>query len=523
MKFFKFFSLYPFLFVLYAGLSLLASNVGQIPPSLAARPMMVMLVAAAIGLLLIYTRVRDWQYAAYLVFLVFAFFFTFGHLNRLAQDRIAILDDVRGQLVFLIGWAVVFLVLCLKPVWLALGGRSGMISFLNIVCFLALLQPTYRLVASTLPEHPTPVSAAPGELPNTGEMRLDCSSKPDIYFIILDAYGRADVLESLYKLDNQPFLEYLREKGFYVAGESHTNYTQTVFSIPAALNFAYIDPPTGSQTDEQYFKERIKENELMRLLKICGYRIAALGSGFYFTDDLGADLQLRSKDYLNEFEDMLLADSPITLLTDVFNLGPPEYSYGAHRQRVLEGFEKLKWATRVRGPKIVFAHLIIPHPPFIFDANGGFTQPEWGYSISDGDEFEGDVGEYRSGYAAQVKFVNRKLMETIDVLLAKSKTPPVIILQSDHGPGSRLEWGSPEKSCLWERSTILNAYYLPGSGSDQLYPTISPVNSFRIVLNAVFGMDLSLLPDNTYFTSHRLERQVIDITESRDSRAQCEP
>ncbi|HLA97216.1 MAG TPA: hypothetical protein VJL34_02095, partial [Anaerolineales bacterium] len=119
-------------------------------------------------------------------------------------------------------------------------------------------------------------------------------------------------------------------------------------------------------------------------------------------------------------------------------------------------------------------------------------------------------------------FVNRRLEETIDALLANSETPPVIILQSDHGPGSRLDWSSPGKTCLWERTAILNAYYLPGSGSDQLYPSISPVNSFRVILNAVFGTDLPLLPDNTYFTSHLLERQVIDITEGRDSRALCE-
>ena len=520
MKFQNFSSFYPFLFVLYTSLALLESNVGQISPSLAVRPMIVLLVSVAAGLLLFHALFRDWQYAAYLVFLVFAFFFTFGHLNRLAQDRLSSLDAAAGQLLFLIAWALLLIVLCLKPVWLALGGRSGMIPFLNIVCLLALIGPVYMLAVSALPAQPAPASASPAERPNTGE--LDCSSTPDIYLIILDGYGRADVLETLYGLDNQPFLEYLRGKGFYVAGESHTNYTQTVFSIPAVLNFSYIDPPAGSQVDWQYFRERIMENELMRILKTCGYRIAALESGFYYTDVFDTDLQLMERGYLNEFEDMLLADSPTTVLVDVFNLEPPEQSYAAHRQRVLEGFEKLKRAAQVPGPKLVFAHLVTPHPPFVFEANGGYTQPERGYSLADGDEFEGELDEYRSGYATQVQFVNRKLEETIDALLANSETPPVIILQSDHGPGSRLDWSSPEKSCLWERATILNAYYLPGSASDQLYPSISPVNSFRVILNAVFGTHLPLLPDYTYFTSHRLERQVIDITESRDSRAHCE-
>jgi len=520
MKFFYSNSLYPFLFVLYLNLALLESNAEQVSPSLAVRPMVVLLLSAAAGLLLFHALFRDWQYAAYLVFLVFAFFFTFEHLNRLAQDRLSILDAAAGQLFFLIVWALLLILLCSKPVWSVLGGRSGMIPFLNIVCLLALIQPVFRLAVSALPAQSAPASASPAERPNTGE--LDCSSTPDIYLIILDAYGRADVLEALYGLDNLPFLEYLRAKGFYVAEESHTNYTQTVFSIPAVLNFSYIGPPTASQIDWQYFRERIRENELMRILKTCGYRIAALESGFYYTDVFDTDLQLTERDYLNEFEEMLLAGSPTSVLAEVFNLEPSEQSYAAHRQRVLAGFEMLKMVAQVPGPKLVFAHLITPHPPFVFEADGGYTQPDRGYSLADGDEYEGDLDEYRTGYASQVQFVNRRLEETIDALLANSETPPVIILQSDHGPGSRLDWSSPGKTCLWERTAILNAYYLPGSGSDQLYPSISPVNSFRVILNAVFGTDLPLLPDNTYFTSHLLERQVIDITEGRDSRALCE-
>jgi hypothetical protein len=86
-----------------------------------------------------------------------------------------------------------------------------------------------------------------------------------------------------------------------------------------------------------------------------------------------------------------------------------------------------------------------------------------------------------------------------------------------------LDWDSPANSCLWERTSILNAYYLPGDGKNKLYPSISPVNSFRIVLNTYFGAELPLLPDRTYFTSHRLEGQAIDITEKRSSRQNCTP
>jgi hypothetical protein len=140
----------------------------------------------------------------------------------------------------------------------------------------------------------------------------------------------------------------------------------------------------------------------------------------------------------------------------------------------------------------------------------------------DGDDYRGDLDEYLSRYPAQVQFVNQKMEKVIDSILTNSSQPPVIIIQGDHGPGSRLDWDSPGRSCLWERTPILNAYHLPGEGADLLYPSISPVNTFRVVLNAYFGTDLPLLPDKTYFTSHRLERQVIDITDQRTSWANCD-
>jgi hypothetical protein len=113
------------------------------------------------------------------------------------------------------------------------------------------------------------------------------------------------------------------------------------------------------------------------------------------------------------------------------------------------------------------------------------------------------------------------LAKTIDAILAKSSRPPVIIIQGDHGPGGFLDWDSPAQTCLWERASIFNAYYLPGPNASALTPDISPVNSFRVVLNTYFSANLELLPDYTYFTSHRLTRQIIDITDQRTSTLNC--
>src|SRR5690606_20516760 len=104
---------------------------------------------------------------------------------------------------------------------------------------------------------------------------------------------------------------------------------------------------------------------------------------------------------------------------------------------------------------------------------------------------------------------------------SRSEKPPVIIIQGDHGPGGRLKWKSPGDSCYAERTSILNAYYLPDGADALLFPNITPVNSFRVVLNAYFGADLEMLPGKSYFTSPLPGGAFIDITNQRDSLENC--
>lgn len=513
--------LYPFLFALYVILSPLSANLEQLDPALALRPLAILLLAAAVGLLLFYGLFRDWHYAGYLVFMALVFFFMFGHLYRLVQDRLPTEGKDSRALVLLTLWGLGLILVSLKPAWTRLGGRARLTPFFNLVFSLALLYPG-SIVLLDLLNRPPQAQAAQGEhLPDTGDLSFDCSSRPDIYLIVMDAYGRADVLAGLYDLDNQPILDALEEWGFYVAGESYANYIQTVFSVPAVLNFAKIDPPRAGVNGAEYFRGLVEDNRLMRALKRCGYQTIAIESGFYFTDHPEVDIFYSRESDLNAFEDLLLGGSPWEVVSNRLGLDPPAESYEGHRRRVHYSFRRLESVARLPGPKVVFAHIISPHPPFVFDGNGERTEPSRGYSLGDGDDFEGSPEEYTRGYAAQVEFVNRRLEAAIDKILSRSAAPPVILLQGDHGPGSRLNWGSPSDSCLWERTAVLNAIYLPGAGREALYPSISPVNAIRVALNAVFDAGLPLLPDQTYFTSYTLEGQAIDITAERSSQENC--
>lgn len=514
---------YPYLFIVYLVVNPLLHNLDQLEPAQALRPLLALLIVAGVVEYLAYYLFHDWQYAGYLVFLGLVFFFVYGHINRLIQDWSSVAGIPAVQAVLLAGWSLLLAVLGLRRVWVRTGARRWATPFLNFVCLAALIGAVLQAPLALGNELPLPdegPAASSEALPQTGEtLSLDCSTSPDIFYIVLDGYARDDVLEQLYGLDNSPFLDFLAEKGFYVAGQSYADYTQTVFSIPAALNFRYIDLPENEADGLDYFTGLIAANRLARLLEGCGYQTVAFETGFYFTNHPQVDLYLSPGGGLNEFESLLLADSPLELISGEIS----EFSYPAHRERVIFTFEELAKLPEQPGPKFVFAHILSPHPPFVFTASGEPVDPDQPYSINDGDDYDGKWEEYARGYPQQVQFVNRMLQQTIEAILERSPQTPVIILQGDHGPGGLLDWDSPERSCLRERTAIFNAYYLPGQGSQKLYSSISPVNTFRVVLNTYFGTRLKLLKDHTYFTSHHLPGQVIDITRDRSSWDNCTP
>ena len=515
---------YPILFVFYVILTPLVHNYGQVEPSQARQPLFLLLAATVVVLLLFYALFRDWQYSGYLIFLLLLFLFVPEQLGQVLQGWFPAYSATVHTAALLVS-GVILVLLALKGVWRRLGGASKVTPALNFVLAVALVSQGMFALPKLLEDVRQPAQQVNlPALPSTGSpIDLDCSYRPDIYYIILDAYGRSDVLSSLYGTDNTPFLDFLKSKGFYVADQTHSNYIQTIYSISSSLNFSYIPPEPEGASGLVYFTQRIADNRIMQALKSCGYQTVAFQTDFGFTDHPDVDQYLSRGNGLNEFENLLVGETPLASWMDQLSSESSQFGYQAHRAEVLYTLDQLSELPRQPGPKFVFAHIISPHPPFVFDAHGGHIQPNRSFSLADGSDFQGTLQEYHAGYSGQVQFIDQQIEKMVTDILARSQTPPIIILQGDHGPGGSLDWTSPERTCLYERTAILNAYYLPGQGASHLFPSITPVNTFRVILNAYFGSNLELLPDKTYFTSADLPRQVIDITAERASMNNCPP
>ena len=338
---------------------------------------------------------------------------------------------------------------------------------------------------------------------------------PDIYYIILDGYGRSDILDSLYHLDNSSFYSFLTRKGFYIADQSHTNYIQTPLSLASSLNSMYLDPLASEVGDQSGNKAplaaMIEDNRLFRQLHDRRYAVVTFSTGFDLTDIKTSDVYLSPPGALDAFQNAFLSTTPLPLFLDLPFL---KSQYQLHRESILYNLDHLGDLTNISGPKMVFCHILAPHPPFVFGANGEQVQPVGGFDLSDGSSYVARTSQsdYAEGYRNQLIFVTARVELMISQLLARSPTPPVIIIQGDHGPGSRLDWASAQNTYLPERLSILNAYYFPDQDYSLLYPSITPVNSFRVVLSQYFGLNLQLLPDHSYFSTLASPYAFIDVT-----------
>lgn len=319
--------------------------------------------------------------------------------------------------------------------------------------------------------------------------------RPDVYYIILDAFASHDTLKEFGGYDNSAFIKYLQEKGFYVAGRSSSNYDRTPLSVSSTMNMQYINA-IPEKLGENYVADNIyyrliQRGAVIQLFKKLGYKIVNLSSGSFATDALPeADSNLRY-DYGNHFTTAMLMLTPMLAVETYFPLMRDSYCARRLGPKYL-----LPEAMKLASPKFVLVHTDLSHPPSLFDEKGG-KLPLPRLLLNDSST---DFG----AYVGQIKYCQSEVQQWIDQLLAKPGPRPIIIIQSDHGP----YFPMPEKERYFnEVMRIINAYYFPpqaGSSRSTLYAGITPVNSFRVLFNDYFQAGLPLLPDKSYCSPVRV-------------------
>ena len=473
------------LFAAYPLLSLFEQNQTELPLSVIWSPLAVTVAATAALYLVLALAFKRWLTSGALTAVaVLAFFYYDTFKQDIAGLRLA---DGRVLTLWLALCAVV-------AVLLARTRRSLLTPMLGLTVAAAVLAvaPTLR-VASYQRAHPalrasdarlwaTPL--APPAKPRPG--------RPDIYVIIPDDYARADVLKRYFRYDNSAFVAQLKRRGLTLSEQVRSPYSDSESNIAAELNMDYL---TGlprilgkRSQDVRPLKTLMEDSRAARLAKALGYRNVHLDS-----DEVtyaGGNPDISSVATPDSFPSLWLRKSVLRVIG-----GPIGFDDGAaderFRRSIRSTFSRLEAVAAQPGPKFVVFHTLVPHDPYIFGARG---QPVSFPSTSDTVIHSPRGMAY---YRNQVKFVEAKLLETVDVLQARSKQPPVIVIQSDEGfEGEGQTFGEATQQDI--RVKGLLAFSLPGISRVRAPVPPNTVNTLRYVFNRLFGARYPMLPTASY-------------------------
>jgi hypothetical protein len=433
-------------------------------------------------------------------------FFTFGHVVGFVEGHQWL--GIGADLYLLAAWAA----LAVGGVLLAvkLPGMPQVTQALNLVAAgLVLINVLPIAFGGANPEAPaTAATIATRPLPAARRGNL-----PDIYYIVPDRFGRWETLQRTFGVDVRPLVEFLRQKGFYVADHSHANYENTHQSMASSLNMEYLQ----NLSSESSAFALLKGFQVARYLKSFGYRYVHVGSWWGPTSkDPFADVNISYGPW-SEFQSTLYDTTILPTLAG--RLGFGNETLDPRRRKYSNLMAEFRTAERTRfisGPKFVFMHILFPHYQ-------GPGTPE--YVVGPGGEYVTRQQElaksYHQRYADQARFAVRKYEELISALLSGSGRQAVIVFQTDEGPyptaqtdgkPSSYDWRDFSLPQLGDKFRIMNALYLPGVDHARLYPTMTPVNTFRLIFDLYFDAALPFLPDRSYVRLLKPFR-FVDITQ----------
>jgi hypothetical protein len=342
-----------------------------------------------------------------------------------------------------------------------------------------------------------------GGLPPADDSRLIDPGKPDIYVLLLDGYARPDTLQSTFGYDDGPFLDQLAGRGFDFSADSHSNYPVTAQTLASMFNLAYLDDipalanvKSGDPAFDGQYLAAINDNAVFSLMRSEGYQIVTTGSGWEQLAVRQSDVYLDG-DQLTTYEWSVLKGSG--LATAIGALAP-SWAGDQMRGRVDATLAEIDEValTPTPRPRLVFAHVLSPHPPFVYGPNGEHLQVDptnvfyfdWVGAAAD----PASVAEY----IGQIDYINAQVLPVVDTIMQAARRPTVIVLMSDHG--SRLT--TPRGTTLMAPEADRNFFATLTPGHAGLFGSSpTPVNLFAQLANAYLGTNRRILEDRSYIST----------------------
>ena len=434
-------------------------------------------------------------------------------------------NAVKGKFTFLVaflppaGQAIALTIFVLAGIWLGaticeeladrwVKNQDALLTILAFACISVFVLNAYGTGKYLLAHH-----KASAYVPKTAEADLKSSSDRDIYYFVYDRYGNESTIRNYMNYDNSPIIQSLRNEGFVPRSEAYSNYQFTAASVASTLRMGYHtdmsrDLAGPMPVNSLPYKTLIESAPVSKQLNEKGYEIYNFGNWWNVTRK-----GYESKNVLPEFE--LTMFNKVYLLSEmqgnalertflyrIFESGLTigdykvlRIEFGGHPEIFVRQVNDLKKLAGEKSdkPKFVFAHLLMPHPPYVFTENG---EP----AKYNGDDSDVDI-KREEKYVNQLKYTNKTIEDLVRTIKQKSDKPPIIVIQADEGPYTIEpvpKWQEASEDQLKLKFGTLATYYLPDSTEEEVAQIGSNVNIFRYVFNKYFGASMPMLPDCSF-------------------------
>jgi hypothetical protein len=494
---------HPLLFAAFPVLFLWSHNLDQgVTPLQGLSALAAAISFALVVLCLLRFFLRDWSRSAVVASVIVVLFLTLGRVRAFMSSGGALPDVFLMAELLIVSLVAVVAVRKIRP-------SLALVRTLNLIGIVLIVMNIVPIVAAQ--ESDTAGSRFPVVAEGLGPS--PSSPERDVYYLIFDCYAGAETLSNLYGFDNSGFYTWLSDHGFEVTEGALANYPQTSHSLASSLNMSYMDDFAREQGEGSSawtpIRRTLQDSAIARTFKAMGYRYEHIGSWWYATavdptadDNYAYGVQT---EFLSEF----VSTTAVPMIERLIGVAP---SFDEEQwDRVHVQIRALREIASDPEPTFTFAHFLLPHTPYIFHADGSFVP-------SDPDR------PVEGAYIDQLKYANKVIQQVVTELQGGPGPAPIIVIQSDEGPNPpavdqrgevlKSSWAQASDMELGRKLRILNAYYLPGDPTTKPYPTITPVNTFRVILNGYFGGSLPLLPDRTYvFTDYDHPYRFKDVTD----------
>lgn len=328
------------------------------------------------------------------------------------------------------------------------------------------------------------------------------SAYPDVLFILLDGYGRGDVLEDFYDYDNSRFLGDLVDLGFEVNEGASSNYNGTYASVASMMDLGYpIETATVIPDSRETIRGLLGQGgSLVAAFRDAGYELT------YSENAWSGSRCGSSVDYCWRTEVTRTNAYYLSVLSPIAPLVSRRFTHPMHSTSWAQMNQLASVVldrTEREAPQLIWAHFMLPHPPVNLDASCSQRTDAWrhGSLLTFGDSND---DRRREAYVEQTKCTNETLTRQLKAILDENPGMAVFLF-SDHGPDGQQQLVTWPKDMtveqIRERYGILLATRMGGQ-CGSIGSVVTLVNGTRLFVGCALGLDIGPVDERSFIVSY---------------------